>query len=389
MASPLDASRLEISPLPNPKPYPGIDSPDLAALKTATDRMVLATWTAQNGWDAPKIVPHGPLALLPSASALQYATQCFEGMKVFRGHDGKLRLFRPLFNCQRMVASARRISLPTMDPEEMLKLIRKLCAMEGPKWLPKGTAEGTALYIRPTLIGTDDSMGFKVPEEAQLCIFLLFWPTPKPAAGETKKPEGIRLLASKASSVRAWPGGTGTAKIGGNYGAALLEHEEAKKGGFNQVLWLYGPERLITEAGSTNIFVVWRTAAGTLQIVTSPLDEDKLILAGNTRRSVVALSQEMFTGPLAPESVRCEVLERKITMGEVEEAAQENRLVGVFVTGTAFWIQEVGEISVDGRSVKIQTDGSPHVSILRDRMSAIMYGKEDHEWAELVDEAEG
>ncbi|KAL7963530.1 aminotransferase [Trichoderma compactum] len=104
---------------------------------------------------------------MPSASALQYATHCFEGMKVFRGYDGRLRLFRPLYNCERMLKSATRISLPAFDPRELLKLIHKLCKLEALKWLPRDKP-GSALYLRPTMIGSDSSLGFKVPEEAQL-----------------------------------------------------------------------------------------------------------------------------------------------------------------------------------------------------------------------------
>lgn len=70
--------------------------------------MVSVTWTDDYGWHAPKIVPYGPLEIMPTASCLHYATQCFEGMKVYRGFDGKLRLFRPDRNCARLVSSASR-----------------------------------------------------------------------------------------------------------------------------------------------------------------------------------------------------------------------------------------------------------------------------------------
>ncbi|KAH7222661.1 aminotransferase [Fusarium redolens] len=249
----LDASRLEVTNAPNSKPVPNPDSPEVATLRDGTDRMIVVSWTSQHGWEAPRVVPYSPISLMPTASALQYATQCFKGMKVFRGYDGRLRLFRPLFNCERLRNSASRIALPSFDPKELLKLIHKLCALESPKWLPKDNP-GAALYIRPTLIGSDSSLGFKAPEEVYELV------------------------------VRAWPGGTGAAKVGGNYAAALAEHIQAKERGFNQVLWLYGPDRQITEAGAANIFVIWKTASGSLQMLTSPLDENNLILAGNTRR---------------------------------------------------------------------------------------------------------
>ncbi|KKP07685.1 hypothetical protein THAR02_00221 [Trichoderma harzianum] len=265
--APLDASRLEINAVPNPNPALDVDNPDILNIKAFTDRMITASWTGERGWSNPQVVPYGLISLMPSASALQYATQCFEGMKVFRGYDGRLRLFRPLYNCERMLKSATRISLPAFDPRELLKLIRKLCELEAPKWQPKDKP-GSVLYLRPTMIGSDSSLGFKVPEEAQLYIFMVYWPAPNPVTVNA----GTRLLASSMSAVRAWPRGTGSAKVGGNYGPALAEHGLAKKQGYDQVLWLFGPDRQITEAGAMNIFVIWKTLSGALQVVTPPLD---------------------------------------------------------------------------------------------------------------------
>ncbi|KAH6877065.1 aminotransferase [Thelonectria olida] len=381
--APLDASRLELNLITSPKNVPPPDSPDVLAIKAATDHMILAQWSAQGGWEAPKVVPYGPIPLLPSASALQYATQCFEGMKVFRGHDGQLRLFRPDYNCERFFNSATRIALPGFDKSELLKLIRKICALEAPKWLPKDQT-GSALYIRPTFIGSDSSLGFKVPEEALLCIFLTYWPAQKPLTANDG-PAACRLLASNESVVRAFPGGTGAAKIGANYGPSLLEHAEAKSKGYDQVLWLFGPDRQITEAGSTNVFVIWRTLSGSLQIVTPPLDGDKLILAGGTRRSLIELAREMFkVGKEGAES--CEVLEERITLPEVEKAAQEGRLEGVFVVGTAFQIQSVRQIGFNGKDVDIAVEKTCHVSMLRERLANIVYGNEDSTWTQIVDE---
>lgn len=191
----LDASKLRLSPITNPKPVPSPESKDIAALKATTDRMIVVSWTAGGGWSCPEAIPYGPLSLMPTTSALHYATECFEGMKAFRGYDGLIRLFRPLYNCQRMLASASRVSLPEFDPRELLELIRKLCALEGAKWLSE---PGSSLYIRPSLIGSDSSLGFKVPDEALLYIFLIYWPkgTPEPSMAKTPSMEGLKLLSS-------------------------------------------------------------------------------------------------------------------------------------------------------------------------------------------------
>ncbi|KAH8424745.1 uncharacterized protein LDX57_002488 [Aspergillus melleus] len=193
-------------------------------------------------WADPELVPYGATPMMPTASVFHYSTACFEGMKVYRGHDGQVRLFRPQYNCARMLASALRIGLPEFDPVELLGLIRELCAIECPKWLPKERA-GECLYIRPTLIGTDASLGFQVPREAMLFIVISFWPNPKPerplGKGEREpapQRKTLRLFASREGTVRDWPGGTGSAKISANYGPSLLAHGDAKSKGFDQVL---------------------------------------------------------------------------------------------------------------------------------------------------------
>lgn len=94
--------------------------------------MVKVTWTDDRGWHAPTIEPYGQLTMSPIASCLHYATQCFEGMKVYRGYDGKLRLFRPDKNCARFVMSSARVALPTFNPLELEKLLEAFMKVDGP-----------------------------------------------------------------------------------------------------------------------------------------------------------------------------------------------------------------------------------------------------------------
>lgn len=101
----LDASKLRITKTTTLRKVPEPDSVEVWDVKSCTDHMVKVTWTDTKGWHTPEITPYGPLSLMPTASCLHYATQCFEGMKVYRGFDGKLRLFRPDLNCARLVTS--------------------------------------------------------------------------------------------------------------------------------------------------------------------------------------------------------------------------------------------------------------------------------------------
>ena len=274
---------------------------------------------------------------MPTASVLHYATECFEGLKFYRGHDLKLRLFRPDCNTRRMLNSATRISLPAFDPDELQKLIETFVAVDGEKWLPK-SRPGTFLYLRPTMIATAAALGVQKPKEALLYIIACCFPsfdTPSGTAGPSgniiqqlsKARPGLKLLASKQDTVRAWPGGFGYAKVGANYGPSLIAQAEAKARGYDQVLWLLGKDCDVTEAGASNFFVVWRTGDGKLQLITAPLD-DKIILDGVTRRSVLQLARERMGGDL-------EIVERKYTMSEVENAAEEGRLLEAFAVGTA------------------------------------------------------
>ena len=349
--------------------------------------MITAKWTLQSGWEAPHLQPYGPLSLMPTASVLHYATECFEGMKLYRGHDGLLRLFRPDLNTRRMLSSSTRISLPAFNPDALEALLIALCARDGEKWLPK-SRPGSFLYLRPTMIGSGPGLGVQVPKEALLYIIITCFPAFDEPAGtvfvdptnpannentdnnitnsshanstangtsngdtaaqetaqfpvSTRKP-GLRLLASKEDTIRAWPNGFGCAKLGANYGPSLIAQAEARARGYDQILWLFGAHCEVTEAGASNFFVVWRTREGKLQLVTAPL-EDKIILDGITRRSVLQLAREQLAdGGKREESLTglegLECVERKYTMGEVCEAIEEGRLEEAFAAGTAVCI---------------------------------------------------
>ena len=332
---------------------------------SCTDHMITCKWSVEEGWQSPKLEPYGPLSLMPTASCLHYATECFEGLKLYRGFDGHLRLFRPSRNTHRMVGSATRIGLPSFDPDELEKLIVKLCATDAQKWLPT-SRPGNFLYVRPTTIGTGDSLGFKQPNEALLYIILCCFPCfnvnpglhyqPVQEKNNTTEPKidpwgtsgaaaGLKLLASREDSVRAWHGGAGWAKLGSNYGPTIVAQTEAREMGLDQVLWLLGKERYVTEAGASNFMVVWRTREGELELVTAPL-EAKIILDGVTRRSTLELARERLS--TSSESFKdhphhlnavglepLEVVEKEFTINDICSALDEGRLVEAFVVGTA------------------------------------------------------
>ncbi|KAA6410537.1 MAG: branched-chain-amino-acid aminotransferase [Lasallia pustulata] len=337
----LDASKLIFTPNPNPRPVPEPNSPEVMSMNTCTDHMIRCTWTSTTGWHPPTLSAYGPLTLMPTASVLHYATTCFEGLKLYRGHDHRLRLFRPSLNCTRMLNSATRISLPAFPPPALLSLIQALARADARKWLPSSRPE-SFLYLRPTLIGSAPALGVHTPKEATLFIIA---PLPNP------RPRTLRLLASAASAVRAWPGGCGSAKVGANYGPSLLLQAEAQARGYDQILWLLGPEARVTEAGASNFVIVWRTREGVVEMVTAPLGE-KVVLDGVTRRSVL-------------------------------------ELVGEGWAGRGYFITPVSEIHFRGKDLQIPVgDGGSgkYAALLKMWLKNIMYGKEKHEWGVVVEE---
>jgi len=323
----LDASKIKVQLAdPTAREVPDEATANFGDETICTDHMITCKWRLATGWEAPELKPYGPLSLMPVASVLHYATECFEGLKAFRGFDGKLRIFRPNLNAERMLMSTLRIALPGFDPKELEKLITILVARDGPKWLPR-SRPGSFLYIRPAVIGTQAQLGVQAPKEALLFITLSFMPR------MDSPPGGMKLHTSPEDMVRAWVGGFGYAKLGANYGPSLLATAEARARGFGQILWLYGPEGYCTEAGASNFFVLWRakeSEGGKLQLITAPLD-DRLILDGVNRRSVVELVRERLAGEV-------EVVERRYTIDDVLEADREGRLVESFASGTAVCI---------------------------------------------------
>ncbi|KAF0029554.1 hypothetical protein F2P81_018659 [Scophthalmus maximus] len=190
-----------------------------------TDHMLTIEWSATEGWQAPHIKPFGNLSLHPACSSLHYGIQLFEGLKVYRGDDHQLRLFRPTLNLDRMANSAKRACLPAFDQSELLGCIRRLIEIEQ-DWIPhSGPA---SLYIRPTFIGTEPTLGLKKPAHALLYVILS-------QAGSyfNNEAEGLSLWADPKYT-RAWKGGTGDCKMGGNYGCSLSAQYEAVDYGCQQ-----------------------------------------------------------------------------------------------------------------------------------------------------------
>ncbi|KLO97444.1 Uncharacterized protein LW93_3422 [Fusarium fujikuroi] len=375
----LDASKLKFDLTTALKDVPKPGSAELWEQNVATDHMVTCRWTVQNGWEDPVIKAFGDLTISPLASCLHYATQCFEGMKVYRGYDNRVRLFRPDRNAKRLVMSAERVSLPGFDPEQLVELIKALVRVDAKRWLSE---PGSFRYIRPALIGTGRQLGVQIPKEAILMVTLVCWPdfsTEVPPGVEPRS--DLRLITSRNDTIRAWPGGFGYAKVGANYGPSFASHCEAQQAGYDQVLWLLGEEGQVTEAGASNFFAVVRDEKTSKPVLlTAPLT-DRVILDGVTRRSVLDLVGSRLSEEL-------EVREAKFSIKDIEKAWRNGLLQEAFVSGTAFFMKNVSTIRVGDFNIDLpqkQDDGSAFGPRIKSWLKDIMFGAEDHEWGVIVD----
>jgi branched-chain amino acid aminotransferase len=174
----------------------------------------------------------------------------------------------------------------------------------------------------------------------------------------------IRLTAD-TSFVRAWPGGTGNSKVGGNYAPTMKPAAKAIESGYSQVLWLFGDDHEVTEVGSMNLFFFMiNKETKRKELVTPPLDRGD-ILPGVTRDSVIQLAKSWGD---------FDVSERFPTMAEIQEAAQDNRLLEAFGTGTAAVVSPISCIQYQGKDIEIPAVGEVTQRIW-DEVTGIQYGK--------------
>ncbi|KAK9793128.1 putative Branched-chain amino acid aminotransferase [Seiridium cardinale] len=364
----IDPAKLTLTKTSSPK-TPS-DPKDLVFGRQFTDHMLTIEWTQQDGWLAPQITPYQNLSLDPATCVFHYAFECFEGMKAYKDKSGNVRLFRPDKNMERFNKSSARIALPTFEPTALIDLIAKFAKLEE-RFIPN--ERGYSLYLRPTMIGTQKTLGVGPPGSALLYVIASpvgpYYPT------------GFKAVSLEATdyAVRAWPGGVGDKKLGANYAPCIVPQLEAASRGFQQNLWLFGEEEYVTEVGTMNMFVAIKNKeTGQKELITAPLDGT--ILEGVTRDSILALAREK----LAPEGWA--IIERKYTMKELAEASEQGRLMEAFGAGTAAIVSPIRKVSWKGNLVDCglsDLEESGEIALrMKGWMEAIQYGDEpDHGWS--------
>ncbi|MEO8519512.1 MAG: branched-chain amino acid aminotransferase [Dermatophilaceae bacterium] len=347
---------LRSDPLPDDQREAILSDPGFG--KTFTDHMVLATWTAAEGWHDAKVTAFGPLSLSPSAAVLHYAQEIFEGMKAYRHADGSVWTFRPEANAARFARSAERLALPELPAADFIESVRVLVSTDQ-KWAPAGDSEEGSLYLRPFMFASESFLGVRPAAEVTYCVIAS--PAGPYFAGGLK-PVSIWL---STTYTRAAPGGTGAAKAGGNYAASLAAQVEATANGCDQVAFLDAVERKwVEELGGMNLFFVYRDGT----IVTPALTGT--ILEGVTRSSIVALAEDL----------ELKVDERRISIDEWRDGAASGEITEVFACGTAAVVTPVGRLAWQGGEVVVGdhniNDGvGPVTSSIRQTLLDLQYGR--------------
>jgi branched-chain amino acid aminotransferase len=345
--------KVERTRSPRPKP----DGTDLGFGRFFTDHELESVHDGR-AWSAARIVPFGSTKSDVASGAVQYGLSVFEGLKVFRGADGALRIFRADAHARRFAKSAEAFCMPAVPQDMFIAAVRAL-TREDAAWHP---GDPGSIYVRPTLFGSEEFLGVRPSHVHTFSVIL------SPVGsyfGAGARP--LRLWAEK-EYVRACVGGVGWVKTGGNYAASLRAAERARSRGFDQVLWLDAVHHEhVEEAGTMNVFV----RIGD-RVTTPPLGGS--ILAGVTRDSSLTLLRAWGI----------EVEERALTLAEITEAARSGKELEIWGTGTAAVVSSIGEISWDGGSVKAES--TTVATRLRNEITAIQTGRAEdtHGWLTLV-----
>lgn len=353
--------QINITHTTNPRKMPPEDKLGFGSI--FSDHMFVMDYSDAEKWHNARIMPYGPIEILPAASVIQYANTVFEGMKAYRWSDGSIHMFRPGENAKRINVSAERIGLPQIPEEIFLEAVREVVKVDK-NWVP--SSEGTSLYIRPFIFATDPELALHGIHQAKFMIIL------SPSASyfaEGIKPVKIML---ETEDVRAVRGGTGYTKCGGNYAASNRAGDRALEKGYSQVLWLDGVHRkYIEEVGAMNVMFKIK---GT---VVTPSLENGSILAGITRKSCLEVLRHW--------GIPAE--ERLLSVDELISAAESGDLEEAFGTGTAAVISPIGELFYNDKKYTVNDFKiGPVAQKLYDELTGIQWGKrpDPFGWTECV-----
>lgn len=325
--------------------------------RTFTDHMFICDY--ENGeWRNPRIEPLHLIPTHPAAMALHYGQAIFEGMKATLNVDGNPSLFRPRKNAERLNYSAGRIGMPEFPEDLFVEGLKQLVTMDS-NWIPPQV--GSALYLRPFMYADEAFIGMRAATKYKFIII------GSPSGPLFTKP--IKLYA-ETKYIRAAKGGTGEAKVAGNYAAAIKPTELAKAKGYDQILWLDAHEfKYIQEVGTMNVFFRIKD-----EFITPSLDG--CILNGISRISTIDLLRHRGY----------KVTERLISIDEIIEASNNGTLQEAFGTGTAVGVAMIAEIGYKDQVIRISPD-NPVGQMVLDTVNGVRSGtlKDELNWIVTIE----
>jgi branched-chain amino acid aminotransferase len=324
--------------------------------KYFTDHMLEADYEGGE-WKKVEIKPYQPLLLSPSLAALHYGQAIFEGMKAYKNEQGEAFIFRPQANFERFNISAERMQMPTVPEEIFIDGLKQLIRLDS-AWIPQKADH--SLYIRPIMFASDEVIGVRPSDSYKFLIIL------SPTGPYYATP--MRLYVEE-KYVRAAPGGTGYAKAAGNYGASMYPTAQARKKGYDQVLWTDAIEhKYVQEVGMMNVMFIIGNKA-----ITPDLKEGT-ILDGVTRSSTLTVLKDLGF----------EVEERPISIDELIEAYKSGQLREAFGTGTAATIASIQELRYKDFVMTFDTATWKTAPAAKKTFDDIRYGRSQDKWGWMV-----
>ena len=295
-----------------------------------------------------------------AATCLHYGQESFEGLKAYRGKDGKVRLFRPEENAARMQSTSRGILMPEMTTELFIEMVEKVVKLNARFIPPYG--HGATLYIRPLMIGVGPTVGVKPSPEFLFLIFV----TPVGPYFKGGFATGNYMIVRDFD--RSAPLGTGIYKVGGNYAASLRANKMAHDAGYMSEFYLDAKEKkYMDECGAANFFGIKNNTYIT--------PKSSSILPSITNKSLMQLAEWMGL----------KVERRQIPEEELETFEEAG------ACGTAAVISPIHKIDdpVNKKSYVISKDGKPGpVSTkLYEKYTAIQFGEceDPFGWTRVVE----
>jgi branched-chain amino acid aminotransferase len=268
-------------------------------------------------------------------------------------------------NAKRLNRTNERMCIPQMDEELFVEAV-KATVRTDIDWVPE--KPGTSLYVRPFIIS--DEVSFSVLPAKHYRFMVILCPSGPYYAANMGKLSATRIYVED-EFIRAANGGTGFAKVGGNYAGGMKASQKAQAYHCKDVLWLDAKEHeYVEEIGTSNAFF---KIGG--EVITAPLGGT--ILPGITRDSVITLLKEWGV-PVA---------ERRLSLDELFAAAKKGELKEVYATGTAAVISPIGTLCYKGDDFVINNNEVGALSQkLYDTLSGIQTGKipDTRGWIERV-----